>query len=262
MKNIIKNYKKFSLIAVISLGIQNNALANDNACGALLCLAGGVTSGACAPYVAEYFNIFDTNPAKMLTKRLDFLKMCDTNTPPPANLDLPTEVKNALSSKDSDLTHFQNEIVPNLDGSCTKEELNRIEEKKVKVGASYVSYFRINPAPTKSCTLLSSSKYFQKEIKYTCPNDFYTQTDWFNGYTKTYIAYNEYMSLDESKRGSEKKEVLISLAEYKKLPSDLRKMTSSYVDGNKINRYYRIDTLYFKKNIINKDCWEVKDKVS
>lgn len=56
------------------------------------------------------------------------------------------------------------------------------------------------------------------------------------------------MALSEDKRASEKKEVEISLSEYK--------------NGKEAKRYYRIDTLYFQKNFIDKDCWEVRDKIS
>lgn len=247
MKHKNTKLKKLSLALILSLSFSKEALANTNACGALLCLAGGVTSGECASYVAEYFNIFDVNPAKMLTKRLNFLKLCDTNTPPPANL--PTEVANAMNPSDPEFDRYMNEIVPNMSEDCSKENLNRIEEKKALINGSYLKFFRINPNPTHSCNLLLSSKYSNKEITYTCTSkDFYTQTDWFNGYTKTYIPYNEYMALSEDKRASEKKEVEISLSEYK--------------NGKEAKRYYRIDTLYFQKNFIDKDCWEVRDKIS
>ena len=253
--------KKLSLIACLSLTMQKNLLANTNACGALLCLAGGVTSGECASYVAEYFNIFDVNPAKMLTKRMNFLKLCPTNTPPPANL--PTEVANAMNPSDPEFDRYMNEIVPNMSEDCSKENLNRIEEKKALINGSYIKFFRINPNPTHSCKLLLSSKYSNKEITYTCASkDFYTQTDWFNGYTKTYIPYNEYMALSEDKRASEKKEVEISLSEYKNLANELKKVLSEYKNGKEVKRYYRIDTLYFQKNFIDKDCWEVRDKIS
>ena len=262
MKHKNTKLKKLSLALMLSLSI-NESLADDstNACGALLCLAGGVTSGECASYVAEYFNIFDVNPAKMLTKRLNFLKLCDTNTPPPANL--PTEVANAMNPSDPEFDRYMNEIVPNMSEDCSKENLNRIEEKKALINGSYLKFFRINPNPTHSCKLLLSSKYSNKEITYTCASkDFYTQTDWFNGYTKTYIPYNEYMALSEDKRASEKKEVEISLSEYKNLPNELKKALSEYKNGKEVKRYYRIDTLYFQKNFIDKDCWEVEDKIT
>lgn len=113
--------KKLSLIACLSLTMQKNLLANTNACGALLCLAGGVTSGECASYVAEYFNIFDVNPAKMLTKRLNFLKLCDTNTPPPANL--PTEVANAMNPSDLEFGSLKAKFRKNIEAIKLLKEL-------------------------------------------------------------------------------------------------------------------------------------------
>lgn len=262
MKNT--KLKKLSLALILSLSI-NEALADDStsACGALLCLAGGVTSGECASYVAKYFNIFDPNPAKMITKRMNFLKLCPTNQPPPANL--PNDVSNAMNTQanDPEFDRYMNEIVPNMSEDCSKENLNRVEEKSTLINGSYVKFYRINPNPTNSCNLLLSSKYSNKKITYTCASkDFYTETDWFNGYTKTYLSYNEYMVIDEDKRGSEKKDVLISSSEYNKLPNDMRKMLSEYKNGREIKKYYRIDTLYFKKNFIDKDCWEVEDKIT
>lgn len=70
------------------------------------------------------------------------------------------------------------------------------------------------------------------------------------------------MALSEDKRASEKKEVEISLSEYKNLANELKKVLSEYKNGKEVKRYYRIDTLYFKKNFIDKDCCEVRDKIS
>ena len=70
------------------------------------------------------------------------------------------------------------------------------------------------------------------------------------------------MALSEDKRASEKKEVEISLSEYKNLANESKKVLSEYKNGKEVKRYYRIDTLYFQKNFIDKDCWEVRDKIS
>ncbi|MBL4571587.1 MAG: hypothetical protein JKY40_10510 [Gammaproteobacteria bacterium] len=74
----------FALILVLSsndYSAENYGALNDDeasACGALLCLAGGTSLSECAKPLREFFSITDPNPARMIRKRLNFLRLCPT----------------------------------------------------------------------------------------------------------------------------------------------------------------------------------------
>ncbi|EAL8904139.1 hypothetical protein D0B03_07475 [Campylobacter upsaliensis] len=229
-----------------------------DACGALLCLAGGVSGGACAPYIAKYFAIKLKKPHETATARRNFLNLCPTAS---------------LSGSDKKFDQWQNTILPNVDGACTKEELNRAEKSKTplrteeqydsKGNVKIVSIYgyRINPLPTHSCQLLMNHEYFSKSIHYTCSKEFYEENDWNNGYTKEEISKGAFDSLEENLRLEEEKRIEISFLEWKKLPPSER-TTQSFDNGDKtFYKYYKLEPIYFKKHFIKKDCWLVKDKV-
>lgn len=241
---------------------QVKALGGEqgDACGALLCLAGGMMGGACAPYIAKYFAIKLKKPWKTLQARKQFLALCPTASIP--------------SDNNKEFNDWENDILPNLDDDCTQESLNRDEKSKqpikeelkendkgvlTKVG---IYGYRINPTPTHSCQLLMQHNYFSKKLSYTCPTNFYAEEDWFNGYTKEEITQSEYNALSDDLRGTFIRKTQISKSEYDTLPSNERDSKIVWPDLNHYSTlYHKIETVYFKKHPIKKDCWLVQDKV-
>lgn len=244
--------KEVDLSQVKALGGEQG-----NACGALLCLAGGMTGGACAPYIARYFAIKLSKPWKTAQARREFLALCPTASVPSGN--------------DKEFSQWQNDILPNIEGACTKEELNRDEKSKKPIKEKYeenekgemikvgIFGYRINPNPTNSCNLLMQHNYYSKKISYTCSKDFYEEEDWFNGYTKEEISQANYNTLSEDLRGTFKRRLRISYSQYLKLPADERDVR--VVSNTNNNIYYKLETIYFKKHFIKKDCWLVEDKI-
>ncbi|EMX9857244.1 TrbM/KikA/MpfK family conjugal transfer protein [Campylobacter helveticus] len=230
-----------------------------DACGALLCLAGGMMSGECASYVAKYFAIQLSKPWKTAQARRDFLNLCPT-----ASIE---------GYDDKEFNQWQNNILPNIDGACTKEELNRdeksqkplrtIETKDNNGNTKIINIwgYRINPNPTNSCNLLMSHNYFSKKISYTCSKQFYEEEDWFNGYIKEEVSKSVYEGLSEDLRGTEKRKIKVSYQEWVKLPNDERDSQKISGSDKDFYVYYKLEDVYFKKNLIKKDCWLVEDKV-
>jgi len=75
---------------LIALGGATQALSEQrlsgeqqNACGSILCLLGGVTSGECASYLNPFFAL---SPPDLAAKRLTFLGKCPTGGDMPAGL--------------------------------------------------------------------------------------------------------------------------------------------------------------------------------
>lgn len=78
----------FDVICAIGFAISPIAFASDDsndACGAIICLAGEMTGNsggsACSPYIKEYFSIIakkngNFNPARTAQKRMDWLNQC------------------------------------------------------------------------------------------------------------------------------------------------------------------------------------------
>lgn len=60
------------------------ALSGDTklACEAVLCLSSGTRPSECTPSLRKYFSITDKKPHKMVTKRLNFLKLCPVGHEP------------------------------------------------------------------------------------------------------------------------------------------------------------------------------------
>jgi len=53
------------------------------ACQAILCLSSATRPGECAKSLARYFGITDPKPWKIITKRINFLKMCPSSSDTP-----------------------------------------------------------------------------------------------------------------------------------------------------------------------------------
>lgn len=83
-------FRRYLLVVVACLPIlmpglsqaQSNPLVpnlsgdQQNACSALLCLAGGQTSGACSPSTQIYYSITGRTPGDVIQNRLNFLNQC------------------------------------------------------------------------------------------------------------------------------------------------------------------------------------------
>lgn len=196
-----------------------------SACEVLLCLSSPTQPAECAKSLARYFAISFSKPWKTIQARKNFLNLCPQ-----------TDIKT-----DPELDRYVNEILPNIDSDCSVHTLNNREEKVVlrvericnDMGGSReckdvnIYGFRTNPKLTQSCTLLSSSKYTDYRLKYTCNSTFYEQKDWNNGYTKQEISKTEYDKLQDSEK----------LAENIRLS------------------FNKTQTIYYKKIPIKKDCW-------
>lgn len=248
-----------SLEAVDLSSVKEMSGKQGDACGALLCLSGGMSSGACAPYIAKYFAIQLSKPWKTAQARKNFLNLCP--------------VASENGNTDPELAKLQNDILPYVSGGCTKEELNANIEKTRKPlyyldetqGFSTkrpVYGYRVNPLPTQNCSLLMKSPYFPQKISYTCSKEFYDEKIWNDGFTKQYISESEYQGLSDDLRGTETKRVKISKNEYLSLPNDKRDRDRiPNAGGDKdVYNYYKLEPAFYKKNFIKKDCWLVEDK--
>lgn len=75
----MKKITLFIILLTSSLLFNARAAKADdveNACGALLCLAGGAGVSECRPYLARYFAIQFSEPWKTLDARRAFLNLC------------------------------------------------------------------------------------------------------------------------------------------------------------------------------------------
>ncbi|KGI55186.1 TrbM/KikA/MpfK family conjugal transfer protein [Campylobacter sp. MIT 97-5078] len=266
-------FKKIFLMPVCVMSFaffsQAKELQGDqaNACGALLCLAGGMMSGECAGYISKYFSIQMEKPWQTLAARKNFLNLCPQGQAPSNAPILDNPEKYGLTQNNDDYTIYL-EMLSNLDEDCTQATLNRVEKRTAgKNGFNVIYEYRINPNPTKSCKLLTEHKYSNKSIHYTCKNtQFYSEEDWNNGYTKKFISKQEYDQLASAQRGMQIKEKSINYIEYHTLlrsdPQRVKQVTNYDTNDKKsIFSYFRLDTLYFQKMPIEKNCWEVKDKL-
>lgn len=241
MKKKILITSVFALSAISSLkAVEIETLTGDTAlaCEALLCLSSPTRPSECANALRRYFSIHLKKPWKTIQARKDFLNLCPAGS---SSNEMIAQV-NSLSQ---------------IDGYCTTQELNANIEK-VQSGTNKscndngckeipVYSYRISPTMTRNCQILSSMSYNDYKFKYTCSNKFYTEEDWKNGYEKQEISQSEYNLLNEEEGLTGQKLTPIHRNEYLSLPRDKRE---SHGVG-----YYRIDTIYYKKLPIKKDCW-------
>lgn len=247
--------KKVILLSSLVFGvISTNAiklevLTGDTklACEAMLCLASPVKPSECSAALARYFSIDAKRWSQVVTKRRNFLNLCPVD-----------------ASSDPQMYQYKNDILVNLDGECSTTALNnRIENTILRTekicqsnGAGNgttctevkIYGYRINPQLTNSCKLLASSQYTDYHLKYTCNNKFYEKKDWDKGYELQEVSQEIYNALPVSQREQGEKLSPINYAEFLKLPNDKRKQMG-------VGKYYRIDTGYYQKISIKKDCW-------
>ncbi|EAJ5118896.1 hypothetical protein I0O17_001224 [Campylobacter upsaliensis] len=245
MKKVLLSILAFGVVS--SNAIELEMLTGDTrlACEAMLCLASPTQPAECSVSLARYFSIHFKKPWKTINARKAFLNLCP------------------IGDADSEMLKYKNEILANLDGACSVEALNqRIEKTLLRVeqfcessgagdGTSCKNVniygFRINPQLTNSCRLLSSSKYTDYHLKYTCNNKFYEQEEWQRGYELKEISQEIYNALPVSQREQGEKLTEISRYEFIKLPQNQRKQIGF--------KYYKINIAYYQKMAIKKECW-------
>lgn len=245
-----------------------------NSCGALLCLAGGKMDGECSSYIKRYFSIKMKKPHETIQARKNFLELCPKNGQSYQNNQAINDLyANTSQEKDPEFERYINEILPNLDGACTKEELNFTQKKLLRTeeicesdenantkNCKTINHYgyRTNPELSNSCKLLLSNKYSNEKLTYTCKSkEYYEEEDWFNGYTKEPISKATFDSLSDEKRAVIQKEEPISYLAYQRLPNNEK--ASKYVKST--IQYFKVITLYYQKIPIQKDCWEVDDRI-
>lgn len=252
---------KILIALVLGLVLNSQLYADDekNPCGALLCLLAAQTGGECRKYY-EYYTIGLPKECYKKCKNKLTIATCMATCIPTKQI---SHLKNCKMIKasnedslpiDQTLVSQNNQFFNNLDSKvnqfsqikeedCTKKELNRVEKvvlrtvKKCEAGtgnggADYcydepIYGYRINPNPTQACKVLSSQEFSLLKISYTCSHTVYEAQDWNNGFTKTKISKEEYDKLAQNDKMSET------------------------LFGT---------TFYYKKNFINKDCWEVEGR--
>ncbi|AWI35142.1 TrbM/KikA/MpfK family conjugal transfer protein [Helicobacter apodemus] len=243
--------KKTLIVALIfgvisAEAIELELLSGDtrSACEAILCLASPVKPPECASAIAKYFSIKFKKPWQTLQARKNFLNLCPVD-----------------SSNDPEMYKYKNDILVHLDGECSVFSLNnRIERKVIRIdrvctnnGVETICNdvnvygFRINPEPTNSCRLLSSSAYTDYRLKYTCDAKFYEKEEWERGYELKEVSQEIYNTLPLSQKEQKEKLIKISNYEYSQLPKNQRKRIGF--------QYYRIGIVYYQKIAIKKDCW-------
>ncbi len=256
MKKISLAVIAFSLMNVSASAIDLSEFTGDTklSCEAILCLASPYKPSECSPALARYFGFSAKYWSDVVKMRTNFLNLC----PLGAN-------NNVIKSDDKELEAWRNSLV-NLTGTCYIPDLNKKQQRTILWveeikrcthgdGCTTVKInhygFRIDPNLDNNCKILSSNKYSNYNLKYTCPTKFYPEEDWNNGYEKKEVSQSEFNSLKEEDRFTADKLTKISYSEYKNLPNNKRKISTS---GFKTT-YYRIDLGYYKKEWINKNCW-------
>lgn len=259
--------KKISLGAIVAFSLMNVSVSAIDlseftgdtklSCEAVLCLASPYKPSECAPALARYFGFSAKYWSDVIRMRTNFLNLC------------PLGANNAIKSDDKELEAWRNSLV-NLTGTCYIPDLNKKQQRtilwveemveEIKNGCTTVKInhygFRIDPNLDNNCKILSSNKYSDYNLKYTCPTKFYPEEDWNNGYEKKEVNQSEFNSLKEEDRFTADKLTEVSYSEYKNLPNNKRKISTS---GFKTT-YYRIDLGYYKKEWINKNCWINENK--
>lgn len=219
----------------LSNGSKVELLSGDKktACEVILCLSSPHRPNECVPPLQRYFAIKFKKPWQTIQARKDFLNLCPQD------------------NSDQDFIRYATEILPEVDEECSLHSLNqRIEKRQfgnemfcqndsngeqicrsvAKVG------YKINSVATNSCALLSSSKYTDYRLKYTCPNKFYSEEEWNSG--------KEIVS-EISKEEFDKTHEMFKLS--------VKKWELS--QQNNWKQHYVLVTHYYKTKPIKKDCW-------
>lgn len=155
----------------------------SSACQVILCMASGATGSMpseCKSAMRKFFAIWDIKPHKLLTKRLNFLKLCSTGNDP------------QLDNYRNNLTNITS---PN---ECTAQFLNKKIDYKQKH-----RYVRTTATIPNGCRLLAKNQYTPIKLpKYICNSKFYRQIDFNRGYEIEEVTKEIYETLGYNQRES------------------------------------------------------------
>lgn len=213
---------------------QAKQLTGDtrSACEVILCLSTPNRPSECNASLARYFSISAKKWKDTIKARKKFLKLCP------------------VDSGDAYMKDLAENIIPNLDGDCSISQLNaRIESKVLETYTRYdsngnpykveIKGYRINPAATRSCELLSRSPYTDFRLQYQCPQKFYKDIEWQNGKEiLSKISQAQYEKLDENQRLRIKK------------PNDA--LNAGFYN---LRKQPQEQYEYYQTKPINKACW-------
>ena len=228
MQILIKIY--LGLILIYSASFALNQIPNIStlqgdekaSCETILCLSTGQRPSECTPPLRRYFSIHFRKPWKTLAARKSFLSLCPVGDG---------------AAQDKDFLYLRDDVILNLSEDCTVENLNRVELKYDPKSAGFFTnnkyVYRINPNLTKSCQLLISSKYTRLKPVYTCNAKFYDYKSWNRGYALIKITKQEYDAIED--------------------------VNMKYrIRNNGIHTFTNAPYLYFRKELIEKNCWIIK----
>jgi len=158
---------------------NDNSLTRDqeDACGAILCLASSNKVSECASYLKRYFSIkiFKHGSLKWgqtVNARRNFLNIC-----PIDNRDRDKEMDNLIT-----------DVLPNQRGNCTADELNAMVDVRIR------QIRTINKIP-EYCEILAKHSYTDINLpEYKCDSKFYNLNDWNRGY---YLEETDFKSYKE-----------------------------------------------------------------
>ncbi|WP_162165537.1 TrbM/KikA/MpfK family conjugal transfer protein [Campylobacter fetus] len=196
------------------------------ACEVLLCLSSGTRPSECNAPLAKFFSIKFKKPWKTLQARRDFLKLCPTDTGNTAEDLVMSDYKEILANSED-----PNQCTPPYLNQQLQSGTYNYDDSLYNKNLSDKIGVRINPNIPSFCYALINHQYTDLKMpKYSCSSEFYSQTDWQNGYKLEQISKNSFDNL----------------------PNDQRYSYSYDCTGS---HGYKSCTYYFQKIFINKTCW-------
>ncbi|XER93377.1 TrbM/KikA/MpfK family conjugal transfer protein (plasmid) [Campylobacter fetus] len=213
--------------------VEPDILTGDRrtACEVLLCLSSGTRPSECNPPLARFFSIKFKKPWKTLQARRDFLKLCPTDTGDTAEDLVMSDYKEILANSEDPNQCTPSYLNNQLQNGRVSYSLNNKYYEKQGYRNNIDNGVRINPNMPSFCYALINHQYTDLQMpRYNCSGEFYTQTDWQNGYKLEEISKDTFNNLSQNERY----------------------LYSYDCSGEHRNRtcYY-----YFKKIPINKTCW-------
>lgn len=153
--------------------LENNTKKNDisltsdqqDACGAILCLASSSKVSECTSYLKRYFSIkiFKhgvLNWSKTIDARRSFLNICPIDN----------------RSNDVQLDNLIKDVLPNQRGNCTADELNAMTDRRNR-------QIRTTNKLPEYCSILAKHLYTDIYLpEYKCDSKYYNLEDWNRGY--------------------------------------------------------------------------------
>ncbi|OCR84654.1 hypothetical protein CFT13S00388_09680, partial [Campylobacter fetus subsp. testudinum] len=144
-----------------------------------LCLSSVTRPSECNPPLAKFFSIKFKKPWKTLQARRNFLKLCPTDTGDTTEDLVMSDYKEILANSEDPnqcTPPYLNQQLQN-GGYNYDDSLYNNDNWGEKIGV------RINPNMPSFCYALINHQYTDLQMpKYTCSGEFYSYTDWRNGY--------------------------------------------------------------------------------